>query len=116
LNGTHEELYDYLRAGKADVIISDLRQEPSEQYVNFFLMRGYLYAELLENNLLTQLEFLTVNDLKNTQMILIAPQSQLVHRRNFFQGLFWREERIYFRGDFGGGSSSRCRKQGLFSN
>ena len=44
-------------------MISDLRREPSEQYVNFFLTRGYLYAELPESNPLIQLEFLTVDDL-----------------------------------------------------
>ena len=88
LSGTHEELYENLRTGKADVVISDLRREPSEQYVNFFLTRGYLYAELPESNPLTQLEFLTVDDLKNTPIILIAPQNQQFIEENFFKEYF----------------------------
>lgn len=85
LSGTHEELYDYLRTGKADMVISDLRREPSEQYVNFFLAKGYLYAELPEKNPLTQLEALTMNDLKNTPIILIAPPGQQVVEETFFK-------------------------------
>ena len=85
LNGTHEELYDYLRADKADMVISDLRRGPSEQYVNFFLTRGYLYAELPESNPLTQLESLTMDDLKNTPIILVAPPSQQFIEETFFK-------------------------------
>ena len=73
VNGTHEELYDYLRTGKADMVISDLRRKPSEQYVNYFLTNKYVYAELPVNNPLAQLKVITMDDLKNTPIILIAP-------------------------------------------
>ena len=42
--GTHEELYDFLRTGKVDLVISDLRRTPSDQYVNFFLAEKNFYA------------------------------------------------------------------------
>ena len=94
VNGTHEELYDYLRTGKIDVAVSDLRRKPSSQYVNYFLTCGYVYAELPINNPLAQIEFLTVEDLKNTPIILIAPQHQ-----KYSEEIFYRE---YFgiKGDF----------------
>ena len=76
VNGTHEELYDYLRTGKADVVMSDLRRKPSEQYVNYFLMNRLVYAELPALNPLSQLEMITMDDLKNTPVILIAPPQQ----------------------------------------
>ena len=76
INGTHEELYDHLRTGKADILISDLRRKPSEQYVNYFLINRYVYAELSINNPLSNLEIITMNDLKNTPIILIAPPHQ----------------------------------------
>ena len=38
LSGTHEELYNHLRTGKADLVINDLRRTPSERYVNYFLV------------------------------------------------------------------------------
>ncbi|MBR1397878.1 MAG: LysR family transcriptional regulator [Selenomonadaceae bacterium] len=85
VQGTHEELYDYLRNGKADVVLSDLRRKPSEQYVNYFLTNGYVYAELAINNPLAQLETITVNDLKNTPIILIAPQHQKHNEEIFYR-------------------------------
>ncbi len=92
--GTHEELYDKLRNGRADVVINDLRRKPSEQYINYFLAKSYFYAELPLNNPLSQLEQLTMDDLKNTPAIIIAPLAQ----RNI-EELFCRE---YFgvKGDF----------------
>ena len=94
VNGTHEELYEYLRTSKVDIVISDLRRKPSDQYVNFFLTKGYMYAELAKNNPLAQLKTISTDDLKNTPLILIVPESQ---RNN--EEIFYRE---YFgiKGDF----------------
>ena len=88
VNGTHEELYEYLRINKADILISDLRRKPSEQYVNYFLAKEYIYAELALNNPLTQLETITADDLKNTPMILIAPKSQRHSEELFYREYF----------------------------
>ena len=76
LTGTHEELYDYLRRGKVDLVVSDLRRKPSDQYKNFFLVDKYFYVEIPAKNPLAQLEKLTAEDLKNTPTILIAPVSE----------------------------------------
>ena len=86
--GTHEELYEYLKNEKIDVAMSDLRRNPSNQYVNFFLTRGYFYAELPSKNPLTQLESLITEDLKNTPIILISPHHQENIEENFFREYF----------------------------
>ncbi len=86
--GTHEELYNFLRMKKIDLAISDLRRKPSDQYVNFFLANGYFYAELPENNPLAELKFLTIEDLKNTPIILISSPSQEYIEEKFFQDYF----------------------------
>lgn len=88
VNGTHEELYNYLRTNKIDIVINDLRRKPSEQYVNYFLTNGYIYAELPTNNPLTQLETITMDDLKNTPIILIAPQPQEFNEEIFYREYF----------------------------
>lgn len=85
LIGTHEELYDNLRGGKADIVISDLRRKPSDQYVNFFLTKNNFYAELSTNNPLSQLESVTTDDLKNTPLIIIAPEGQRNAEELFFR-------------------------------
>ena len=94
ITGTHEELYDFLRAGKVDAVISDLRRKPSHTYTNYFLTRSYFYVELPTNNPLAQLDKISVEDLKNTPMIIIAPENQK-HNEEFFY-------REYFgvKGDF----------------
>ena len=74
--GTHEELYYYLRSGKVDLIVSDLRRTPSDQYVNFFLADKNLYAELPLQNTLSKLEKISAEELKNTPIILIAPPGE----------------------------------------
>ena len=76
VNGTHEELYNFLRNGKADVVISDLRRNPSDQYINFYLTQNYLYAELPAINSLSQFQSLTAADLRDTSCILIAGKEQ----------------------------------------
>ena len=95
-SGTHEELYNLLRTGKIDVVINDLRRNPSDQYVNFFLAEKYIYAELPEKNSLAQLEFLTMEDLKNTPIILISSQNQERTEENFYKEYFGVKSEIIF--------------------
>ena len=94
--GTHEELYEYLRSEKIDLAISDLRRKPSEQYFNFFLTCGYFYAELPSKNSLTNLEFLTMEDLKNTPIILISPPYQENIEEIFFKEYFGVQSEFIF--------------------
>jgi len=88
LSGTHEELYEFLRASKADIVINDLRRKPSAQYVNYFLAEAKFYAELPLNNPLAQLEFLTAEDLKNTPIIIISSAGQKYNEELFFKEYF----------------------------
>ncbi len=88
LSGTHEELYEFLRASKADIVINDLRRKPSAQYVNYFLAEVKFYAELPLNNPLAQLEFLTAEDLKNTPIIIISSAGQKYNEELFFKEYF----------------------------
>ena len=88
LGGTHEELYEFLRKGKVDIVINDLRRKPSAQYVNYFLAEAKFYAELPLNNPLAQLEFLTAEDLKNTPIIIISSAAQKYNEELFFREYF----------------------------
>ena len=94
--GTHEELYEFLRNEKIDLAISDLRRKPSEQYVNFFLANKFFYAELPAKNSLSQLEFLTMEDLKNTPIILISPPYQADIEEIFFKEYFGVQSEFIF--------------------
>lgn len=99
LIGTHEELYNFLRQGKVDLIVSDLRRNPSEKYVNFFLAEKFFYAEFPVRNNLTQLEKITFAELKNTPMILIAPQNEQAAEEIFYREYFDVKSEIIFAED-----------------
>lgn len=94
--GTHEELYEFLRNEKIDLAISDLRRKFSEQYFNFFLADKFFYAELPAKNSLTNLEFLTMEDLKNTPIILISPPYQENVEEIFFKEYFGVQSEFIF--------------------
>lgn len=94
VSGTHEELYENLRNCKIDLAFSDLRRKPSDQYVNYFLVESHFYAELPTNNPLAQLKTITMDDLKNTPLILIAPEGQ-----RYSEELYFREY-LGVKGDF----------------
>lgn len=83
--GTHEELYAMLRSGKVDVAISDLRRAPSEEYVNFYLTRGYLYAEIPATSPLSDLSGITMEELKNMPAILVTSAEDSDHEEMFFR-------------------------------
>lgn len=92
--GTHEELYDMLRTGEADIVISDLRRNPSDLYVNYFLTRGYCYAEISAQDALAQSVNLTMAELKNIPCIIVSSKKQREVEESFYR------EYLGVQGDF----------------
>ena len=82
--GTHEELYDLLRTGDVDVILSDQRRAFSDAYVNFELVLAPCLAELSVNNALSSRERVTLEDLHATPCILISPPARRESEREFY--------------------------------
>ncbi len=76
LGGTHEELYDMLRSGEVDVILSDQRRAFSDAYVNFQLLQCKCYVELSTRNPLSQLDKLQISQLQSCTCILISSKEQ----------------------------------------
>ena len=85
VNGTHEELYDLLRFGDVDFILSDQRRAFSDTYMNFELTRCGCYAEISVHNPLSQKERLQVDELKRTPCILITSREQQNAEQNYYQ-------------------------------
>lgn len=71
--GTHEELYDLIRFGGVDIVISDQRRAFSEAYENKILLECECIAEISDNHPLSINNTLTLKELKQTPCILIAP-------------------------------------------
>ena len=85
VNGTHEELYDLLRFGGVDLILSDQRRAFSEQYANYQLLQCDCYAEISVRNPASQQEVIEVDSLKRTPCILIASKEQQNTEKDYFQ-------------------------------
>lgn len=94
INGNHEDLYDALRSGGVDLILSDQRRAFSDEYVNFILATSECYIEIAARNPLASLENIGTDDLKNIPCILIASPEQQENERTYYQ------EIVGIKGDF----------------
>ena len=96
INGNHEELYEELRLGKVDLILSDQRRAFSDEYVNFILTTSECYIEIAAHNRLSLLESIEIKDLKNIPCILIASQEQQENERQYYQEIVGVKGEILF--------------------
>lgn len=85
VNGTHEELYDRLRFGGVDLILSDQRRAFSDTYMNFELAQCGCYAEISMNNPLSRNEYVRIDELKRTPCILISSREQQNVEQEYYQ-------------------------------
>lgn len=85
LNGTHEELYDLLRSGGADLVLSDQRRAFSDAYTNYELMRCGCYAELSSRNPLSAKNAVQLDELKKLPCILIVSHDQQDAEQEYYR-------------------------------
>ena len=94
VKGSHEELYDHLRFGTVDLVVTDQRRAFSDEYVNFELLRCGCYAELSAQNRLCAREYVTLKDLGRTPCILISSGEQQSVEEDYYRNT------LGFRGNF----------------
>ena len=94
INGNHEELYDLLRFGEADLVLNDQRRAFSDQYINYELTSSPCYVEICKTNKLSQLTYLTMDDLKRISCIVIADKGQEETEKEYYKNT------LGFKGDF----------------
>lgn len=85
VNGTHEELYDYLRFGKVNMILNDQRRVFSDEYMNFQLLECGCYGEMSVRNELSSKEYVTLDELKEIPCILISSREQQDREIDYFK-------------------------------
>lgn len=96
INGNHEELYEKLRLGKVDLILSDQRRAFSDEYVNSILTASECYIEVAAHNPLSLLESIEIEDLKNIPCILVASPRQRENERQYYQEIVGVKGEILF--------------------
>lgn len=84
-NGTHEDLYDFLRMGQSDIVINDQRRALSEAYVNYKLTTCHLYIEVAARNVIAELSSVTTDVMKNMPCILISSREQQANEQEYYR-------------------------------
>ena len=88
ISGSHEDLYNALQTGQADIVMNDQRRAFSDVYVNYSLTHKDCYAEIAARNPIAALELVTPENLKNTPCILIASKGQQRTEQTYYQEIF----------------------------
>lgn len=83
--GNHEELFNLLRSGGADLVLNDQRRAFSDEYVNLILTINKMYIEVSIRNPVSELPSVTVQELKNIPCILVASKEQQDTEKEFYQ-------------------------------
>lgn len=94
INGNHEELYDELRFGKVDLILSDQRRAFSDEYINSILTTTDCCIEVSGRSFIAEKESVDVLDLKDMACILVASQNQRENEQSYYHDI------VGIKGDF----------------
>lgn len=92
--GNHEELYELLRDGSADLVLNDQRRAFSDEYVNLLLTVGNESIEIAARNPIAALPSITPQELKNVPCILVASKEQQETEQEYYKNV------IGFQGEF----------------
>lgn len=94
MNGNHEDLYNALITGKADLVINDQRRAFSADYVNYELIENDCYIEIAKRNPLAEYDQIDMKELKDVPCILVASDEQQKTEENYYR------EIVGFQGEF----------------
>ena len=95
-NGNHEDLYEMLRGGQADLVLNDQRRAFSDEYVNTVLTVINCYIEISARNPIAGLDYVNVGDLRNTPCILVASKEQQENERSYYHEIYGIESQFIF--------------------
>jgi len=83
--GTHEELYDLIRSGGVDLVLSDQRRAFSDDYINFHLLYCNCFIEISSRHPLSSLERITLDQLKRIPCIMVSSKEQQEIEQDYYQ-------------------------------
>lgn len=96
LYGNHEELFDLLRTGGADLVLNDQRRAFSDEYVNLILSTNRMYIELAARNPVAELSSVTAQELKNIPCVLVASKEQRSIEQEFYKTVIGIQSEIFY--------------------
>lgn len=87
ISGNHEELYDELRLGRVDLILSDQRRAFSDEYVNSILTTSECYIEVAGRSPIAVAESIDIQELKDIPCILVASKAQRKNEQSYYHDI-----------------------------
>ncbi len=94
--GNHEDLYGWLRAGQADLVLNDQRRAFSDAYVNEVLTVIGCHIEISSRNPIARLSRAEAGDLRHTPCILVASKEQRENERTYYSEIYGIEGEFLF--------------------
>ena len=85
ISGNHEEIYQLLRQGEANLVLNDQRRALSNAYVNFHLAQVKCYAEISNRSMLSTLKYITLEELRLLPCILISSKAQQTQEVEYYK-------------------------------
>lgn len=95
INGSHEDLYNSLRLGDADIVLNDQRRAFSDEYVNFILAEDQCYIETAARNF-PDSSSIETDSLKDMPCILVASKDQQENESSYFRNIIGIKSRFIF--------------------
>ncbi len=96
VNGNHEELYEMLRQGQVDLVLSDQRRAFSDAYVNLLLHAAPSYVEVSAYSPLATQKETTPEALKSMPCILVASVRQRETEEAYYKHIVGIQSEILF--------------------
>ena len=95
INGSHEDLYNALRLGDADIVLNDQRRAFSDEYVNLILAEDRCYIETASRNF-PSCQSIETDSLKDMPCILVASKGQQENESRYFRDIIGIKSRFIF--------------------
>ena len=74
--GNHDELYNMLLKNEIDLAFNDQRRAFSDEFMNMLLTSSVTHIEIAGRNLMSSLDKVTVQELKNIPCILVSSETE----------------------------------------
>ncbi len=87
-SGNHEELYEWLRTDRVDLVLNDQRRAFSDEYVNLILSETGCHIEISARNPVAALDSINVDDLRHTPCILVASREQRETEERYYREIY----------------------------
>ena len=98
-SGSHEDLYDELRSGRADFVLNDQRRVFSDVYVNQVLATSACCVELSAHSPLAGRDSVTAQDLRELPCVLVAFPEQRDTEMTYYRDIVGLEGEFLFADD-----------------